>query len=422
MASLRKVFGFTLVELLVVLGVLSAVTVASLPLYEKQVDKTVAKAIAADYARITRASLRYYRTNGAWPASGAVLVAGNYLTAGEQLDSWGVAYALTVVGGDLRISSNLQSNKYVALASPHVIRPTVTGTTLQSTIDPPGEEPSLTSLYALDGSRALTGAMNANNNNINGVSTITSVRSTATTDMRAPRFYDSNNTAYYVDPASTSNLNLLNSVRSTATADMRAPIYYDSNNTGYYVDPASTSNLNVVNTVRTTATGDMRAPTFYDSTDTSYYVQPSNTSRLNYVDANVLRLRNNYSVGGVCTSGQVGTTSTGELLQCVSNSWAAIGGSDVAAHGYINSGGTLLGSSGVSSVSVTGTGRRRVYFSTARSNTTYTVNCNAEFTTWITNCVPLTRSTTYVDLQTFRLTGGGSYQANNYALSFSVFD
>ena len=33
---------------------------------------------------------------------------------------------------------------------------------------------------------------------------------------------------------------------SWAGASMRAPIFYDSNNTGYYLDPASTSNLNVV--------------------------------------------------------------------------------------------------------------------------------------------------------------------------------
>jgi hypothetical protein len=31
-----------------------------------------------------------------------------------------------------------------------------------------------------------------------------------------------------------------------ATSDFRAPIFYDSNNTGYYVDPASTSNLNLL--------------------------------------------------------------------------------------------------------------------------------------------------------------------------------
>jgi hypothetical protein len=130
----------------------------------------------------------------------------------------------------------------------------------------------------------------------------------ATASFRAPIFYDSNNTAYYVDGASNSHFNTIstagnvtmngdlyvnwdstssnifmadtdegyrqihcNSNRigflnssggwgsycsdngdwttdyiSYAGQSMRAPIFYDSNNTGYYVDPASTSNLNAI--------------------------------------------------------------------------------------------------------------------------------------------------------------------------------
>jgi hypothetical protein len=127
----------------------------------------------------------------------------------------------------------------------------------------------------------------------------------ATDSFRSPIFYDSNNTGYYVDPASTSNCNVVNTagysnanygyrifrnigslaswqegyhqltlVNSDAgyvtlnfhragytsnniyydgalhtdtwmdsSSSFRAPIFYDSNNTGYYIDPASTSNL-----------------------------------------------------------------------------------------------------------------------------------------------------------------------------------
>ena len=126
-------------------------------------------------------------------------------------------------------------------------------------------------------------------------------------DMRAPIFYDSNNTAYYTDPTAMSSLYdlTLSGAKHTylyinpgntweamvkynggsgspwyvgkrtsndlvgtesfhfyseaagitvagvdtsgnmhAYSSMRAPIFYDSNNTGYYCDPASTSNLN----------------------------------------------------------------------------------------------------------------------------------------------------------------------------------
>lgn len=127
----------------------------------------------------------------------------------------------------------------------------------------------------------------------------------ANNSFRAPIFYDSNNTGYYVDPSSTSNCNVVNTagysnanygfrvfrnignvaswpegqhqltlVNSDAghvtlnfhragytsnniyyngnfyvdaffesTASHRAPIFYDSNNTGFYVDPSGTSNL-----------------------------------------------------------------------------------------------------------------------------------------------------------------------------------
>lgn len=122
---------------------------------------------------------------------------------------------------------------------------------------------------------------------------------------RAPIFYDTNNTSYYVDAGSTTQLNHLsvNSTfksrnfaagsmgyilenrsaggatfrfdgdtfifyggggvgnvfemnqngNSTARTSLRAPIFYDSNNTGYYLNPASTSNLNVL-TLAGTAT------------------------------------------------------------------------------------------------------------------------------------------------------------------------
>jgi hypothetical protein len=146
------------------------------------------------------------------------------------------------------------------------------------------------------------GAMYKNSTDIHDIGTGYSNGS-----LRAPIFYDNNNTGYYVDPASTSNLYDLTitgasnkylyinpgtgyeamvrfqggagstwyigkrtsaGINSTsdihfysdaagadvfgvttggiavASGDFRAPIFYDSNNTGYYTDPASTSNLN----------------------------------------------------------------------------------------------------------------------------------------------------------------------------------
>lgn len=100
-----------------------------------------------------------------------------------------------------------------------------------------------------------------------------------------------------------------------ATADFRSPIFYDSDNTGYYVDPASTSNVNVMQAYQYQGNGnvggtgnaswhpsgiysagfnwlygginagggsvtnmvDARANLFYDYNDTAFYIDPNST-------------------------------------------------------------------------------------------------------------------------------------------------
>lgn len=57
----------------------------------------------------------------------------------------------------------------------------------------------------------------------------------AATSVTAPIYYDSDSTAYYVNPASTSVLYSLRTYSNIAT-----PIHYDYVNTQYYVEPAST--------------------------------------------------------------------------------------------------------------------------------------------------------------------------------------
>jgi len=42
-----------------------------------------------------------------------------------------------------------------------------------------------------------------------------------------------------------------------SNSSMRAPLFYDSNNTGYYVNPASTSNLNAANFAGTVRAGNV---------------------------------------------------------------------------------------------------------------------------------------------------------------------
>lgn len=121
---------------------------------------------------------------------------------------------------------------------------------------------------------------------------------TVATDIRAPIFYDSNDTGYYIDPNSTSNTALRirggalhgpnptwgqylyvgtdgNSDANTATvAVTNGNLHLDARN-GYimYLNNYATSSYTIV-------AQSCRSPIFYDSNDTSYYVDPNSTSFL----------------------------------------------------------------------------------------------------------------------------------------------
>jgi hypothetical protein len=91
---------------------------------------------------------------------------------------------------------------------------------------------------------------------------------------RAPIFYDINNTGYYVDPASTSNLNQVQSDRTYGFADIRSPVYYDYNNTGYYLDPTGGTSLRTVGDWRSdssTWTGEFAGKIQYHANN--WYIQ-----------------------------------------------------------------------------------------------------------------------------------------------------
>ena len=85
-----------------------------------------------------------------------------------------------------------------------------------------------------------------------------------------------------------------------------ATIFYDTNNTSFYLDPSSTSNLNTINA----STGSfayitsvfgiktptiLTAATFSDANNSSYYVTPSGTSNMNTIYANNIHFVNAYN-------------------------------------------------------------------------------------------------------------------------------
>lgn len=135
----------------------------------------------------------------------------------------------------------------------------------------------------------------------------TIVRSTGS--FRAPIFYDSNNTAYYVDPASSTAL-FSDGVVVAGTQGFQSRVYtvgarnriWSFNNAdGYGISyfqgtagtisadtigfhfgtaTAAASTFQVIGNNYTLSLGSMRSPLFYDSDNTAYYTDPASTSNL----------------------------------------------------------------------------------------------------------------------------------------------
>ncbi len=121
-------------------------------------------------------------------------------------------------------------------------------------------------------------------------------------DIRAPIFYDSDNTGYYVDPAGTSycsNIQVAGSfIVGTGGTWTAGSLYSDSNwgmlqrarqaspvlaQFAWYESTGATQLLSIDTSYNLISSYSMRSPIFYDSNNTAYYVDPASTSILNKV-------------------------------------------------------------------------------------------------------------------------------------------
>ena len=96
---------------------------------------------------------------------------------------------------------------------------------------------------------------------------------TTSGDFRAPIFYDTDNTAYNVNPAATSTLQTL-----AVTSACSALIFYNYGSTSYYVNPGSTSrllSLDMVGAISSQST--VTATSFVESANSAYYFDGGNT-------------------------------------------------------------------------------------------------------------------------------------------------
>jgi len=111
----------------------------------------------------------------------------------------------------------------------------------------------------------------------------------ASSSLRAPIFYDSDDTGYYTDPASTSRIRKTNLIASGSGWDDGLNLYSSdaTNRWNFLVDNGAadvfrlaynnSEALQISTDRNIRAIVDFRAPIFYDSNDTGYYVDPNNT-------------------------------------------------------------------------------------------------------------------------------------------------
>jgi hypothetical protein len=129
--------------------------------------------------------------------------------------------------------------------------------------------------------------------------------------VRAPIFYDNDNTGYYLDPASTSyvqalqtngNLTVGNSTSSniymTDTDETTRIIHCNTNRIGFLNSGGAWSSYsdntgNWITDYIGYAGQSFRAPIFYDSNDTGYYTDPNDRSLTNEMCANKMRADTN---------------------------------------------------------------------------------------------------------------------------------
>jgi hypothetical protein len=264
--------------------------------------------------------------------------------------------------------------------------------------------------------------------------TITGAIGFANASFRAPIFYDSNDTAYYIDPNSTSNsaLRIRGGTLHGPNTTWGAYLYVGTNgnidvntatvaatNGNLHLDAANGYVMylnNYATSSYTIANQSMRSPIFYDNNDTSYYVDAASTSVLNRISTvrtnDWLYLDNNYghSVVGLYDSTRYqGVFAMGDAYKLPANgtttgnlyglAWSHPNAGGIAAN--LNTHGLLALENGNWLASLTGSTRARddmrapIFYD--NNDTAYYVNPN---------------STSY--LHTLTLSGASYFRPNNW--------
>lgn len=156
-----------MVELLIVLGVSTAIAVASFPKLKAKADGKIAERAAEEATNWLIAARAFRQDFGAWPASAQDLIDNGYMDASALDTPFQSNYSLSVNGNNIQVSIDTGSAKFAKLLSGSSL-PSVaaTGNVITAEVPAPGLEVALEAYLPRDGSRAMTGDLDAGNNNI----------------------------------------------------------------------------------------------------------------------------------------------------------------------------------------------------------------------------------------------------------------
>jgi prepilin-type N-terminal cleavage/methylation domain-containing protein len=253
--------GFSFIETLIVLAVLSVVVVQQLRTSELTSVDRVATGMVEKFQRVQRASLRYYSMNdNSWPANVQTLEREGFLNTEEVSNSWGKPFKLKVEGPesqDLSISSDLTEVRYASRVAGRLPR---------------------ASLSVPDAAEA-SGVSGVGE--VSNAGTVANALTTKVTSRIDPPGHEA---------AHDKLLHLDGTKKMKGTLDLD----------GWGIENG----------------GDIKASKLIDG---SFYLDPNDTSILNEVQLDSLALKSNVVVGGECSKKYIGTTSVGTFASCVGN-------------------------------------------------------------------------------------------------------
>lgn len=262
--KLLRIKGFTLIELMVTLSILSVVAAATMPYMTRQMDRVQVKKGIAEIQHVLIEARDYRVENGSWPASVDVLISAGRLPANANKSVFDTDYQFQVVSGNqlqltVDAGSIRQQKRLLEADLPWIA--SVGTTSVTTRITPAGEEGSHAELYSLDGHKKLKGDMDVNDWSINNVYNLTATGDITTTgniegevitanDIVYSRrgFASLNNPSYIVHPEGDSN------IRNLTAAQIRAGYLQSTGNldvsgTSNFIGTANFSNVNASGTI-----------------------------------------------------------------------------------------------------------------------------------------------------------------------------